>query len=448
MASAGTCLACVAAGPRTGRSGCRHHEDLRAGETVTRRASNPDVPRTRAGVYNPEMPQAILEELKQYIGFDDSDARKLSELAAVVKPAFPRIVKRFYELIMANPDTRQVLGDDDKLAERLRGSMSDWLADLFSGDYGAEYYQKRSRIGHVHVRVRLPQRYMFSAMEVISQELKSAIREAVVKDPEDRIDSLQKLLALEMGIMLDSYRSSYSAQIRWNERSSYEEKLTRAQHLAHIGELAASLAHEIKNPLAGISGAIQVFDHGLPAGHPHKEILAEMLSQIDRLDRTVKDLLVYARPKPPQREPLRIGELFERTLVLLWEAPAMRSIDIRTEGFDSDVTVEADEVQLQQLFTNLVLNAAHACAEKGDIRCSMETSDAAVTIEIADSGIGMPSEVVRRAFEPFFTTKAKGTGLGLSICKRIVETHDGQVEFDSQEGIGTRVRVKLPLKSP
>ena len=105
---------------------------------------------------------------------------------------------------------------------------------------------------------------------------------------------------LDLAVMLESYQESYAEQVRRSERSAVEEKLTRAEHLAEIGQLAASLAHEIKNPLAGISGAIQVFRDTMPHNNPHRPILTEILGQINRLDATVKDLLLYARPLPPK----------------------------------------------------------------------------------------------------------------------------------------------------
>jgi signal transduction histidine kinase len=156
------------------------------------------------------------------------------------------------------------------------------------------------------VQVGLPQQYMFAAMQVVWEELERGIRRQGVKDAAAKLASLHKLLTLELAVMLDSYKQSYSEQIRQTEREAVQERLTEARHLAQIGHLAASLAHEIKNPLAGISGAIQVIRDSMKPNEPHRPILDEVLRQVIRLDGTVKDLLVNARPKPPRFRPCRI----------------------------------------------------------------------------------------------------------------------------------------------
>lgn len=400
------------------------------------------------GYNRPRMPRAILDDLKSYVHFEDADARLLAAARPHVEPVFPRVVDRFYEEIFKQPETAAILAEDPAVVERLRVSLLDWLRDLFSGRYDDAYYDKRSLIGHAHVRIRLPQHFMFGAIEVVAQELRRTLRRAPLEDRDGALDALNKLLAIETAIMLETYKESYSDHIRRTERDSYEEKLTRAEHLAHIGELAASLAHEIKNPLAGISGAIQVFDQHLAPDHPHKEVLAEMLTQIDRLDRTVRDLLIYARPKPPKRRSVDLGNLFERTLVLLRGAPVFRGVQVNTVGFDAGVTAQVDEGQLQQVLANLVLNAGQACRPRGgSIECVVKLVDSAPGIEVADTGVGMSAESLKRAFEPFFTTRTRGTGLGLSICRRIVEAHGGTISIESRLGAGTRVTIALPAHS-
>jgi signal transduction histidine kinase len=391
------------------------------------------------------MARTILENLKNYVHFEEADARRLVEAGPHVAAVFGRAVDRFYDEIFKNAETAAVLTEDRAVVERLKQSLLDWLRDLFSGRYDDAYYDKRSRIGHTHVRIRLPQHFIFGAIEVVALELRTAIRGSPLAEPERTVDSLQKLLAIETAIMMETYKESYSAQIRRVERDTYEEKLTRAEHLAHVGELAASLAHEIKNPLAGISGAIQVFDQQLAPDHPHKEILAEILSQIDRLDRTMRDLLIYARPKPPKRRSVDVGTLFERTLVLLRGAAVFRGVQITTRGLDAGIAARVDEGQIQQVMANLLLNAAQACKPRGGaIECAVSATDSATRIEVIDTGAGMSAESLKRAFEPFFTTRTRGTGLGLSICRRVVEAHGGMILIESRLGSGTRVAIELP----
>jgi signal transduction histidine kinase len=285
---------------------------------------------------------------------------------------------------------------------------------------------------------------MFTAMNVIRLGLSSKVRELRPSDVDRKLSALHKLLDLELAIMNETYREDLVSRLRAVERDHYQVKLSKSEHLAAVGELAASLAHEIKNPLAGISGAIQILGQELDDSHPHKEIIEESLRQIDRLDAAVKDLLIYARPKPPVTAPVSIHQLIQRALVLLREEPAFRGVRIECDPVENDALVEIGESQIQQVLTNLLINAAHACQNGGAIQCRVTPTQASKRIVIQDNGIGMTPNVLERAFEPFYTTKAKGTGLGLAICKRIVESHGGTITLESRPGRGTRVIIELP----
>jgi signal transduction histidine kinase len=164
------------------------------------------------------------------------------------------------------------------------------------------------------------------------------------------------------------------------------------------------------------------------------------------MDATVRDLLVYARPKPPDRELKAVGAVVQRTLTLLREEPAFAHIDIEREGLDYEIEALIDESQIQQVVTNLLLNAAHACEKGGRISVRVFGENGYTRVEVADTGAGMAPSEVERAFEPFYTTKAKGTGLGLPICKRIIDAHDGRIRIRSREGRGTKVMIDLPCE--
>jgi len=168
------------------------------------------------------------------------------------------------------------------------------------------------------------------------------------------------------------------------------------------------------------------------------------MRQIDRLDAAVKDLLVYARPKPPAKTVQNLSNVMERALMLFREHPGCRSVRVRTQGLEAAVETPVDDAQMHQVLTNLLLNAAHACAPKGEIWCRLEPMRDGARIEIEDNGAGIRPDLLEKVFEPFFTTKSRGTGLGLPICKRIVETHGGTIRLDSEPGRGTRVTIELP----
>lgn len=392
------------------------------------------------------MPLTVFEEMKQYVGFTDEDAAHLRSLAAVVEPALPAVVDRFYRAVHASPGARAVLTGGSTQAESLRRSLLAWLRGLFSGRYEADYVRQRAQIGRTHVRVGLPQHFMIVAMEVVWQEL----RRVVSAEPEGaaKLGALHKLLTLELGLMLNSYQESYATQVRQVERDAMQARLREAEQLAQIGQLAASLAHEIKNPLAGISGAIQIIRANLKESDPHWPVLGEVLRQINRLDRSVKDLLVYARPKPPRYQRCDLPRAVERVLTLLRKEPEFERIRFEYSLPRDLPALAADEHQLEQLLMNLLLNAAQASNAGGVVRLAAAARDSGVQITIEDRGCGMTVEVTRRALEPFFTTKARGTGLGLPICRKIVEAHGGRLAIRSTPGEGTEVTVELPTRPP
>lgn len=393
----------------------------------------------------PVMREVPLKEMRLTIGFGEIDAANVRAVAPILTPHIPETVDQFYRRLLESPGARAVFTGGEQQIADLRTSLTRWLQELLEGRFDATYYEKRKRIGIVHVRVGLPQHYMIAGTELIRQELERHLRTADVRNIESKVDSLHKALVLDLAVMLDSYKSSYAENIREYERSAVEEKLTRAEHLAEIGQLAASLAHEIKNPLAGISGAIQIIRDAMPGNDPHQPIVTEILGQIRRLDATVKDLLQYARPTPPMAAKVALDAMVRRVLTVLRKEPSLHQVDIQYATPPDNPVIYADDRQIEQLLINLIINAAHASKAGGTIHLVVRRDSDGVRLNVRDEGDGMTRATRRRAFEPFFTTKAKGTGLGLSICRRIVEVHGGQIRIDSELGRGTTVAVRFPL---
>jgi two-component system, NtrC family, sensor histidine kinase HydH len=390
------------------------------------------------------MGEGLLDDLKRYVGFDESDAAALARLSAPLSPALPAVVEVFYQAILQNAGAAKVISGGEAQLRRLRQTLLAWLRELFNGTYGESYFEQRCEIGRVHVRIELPQHYMFAAMNVVRLALVRAVEVLHLPDETKKIAALHKILDIELAIMNDTYREDLIKRIHEIQHAAYEQKLSESEHLATVGQLAASLAHEIKNPLAGISGAIQVLGTGLDDHHPHKEIIAEALRQIDRLDAAVKDLLIYARPKPPQRAQVDLNELLGRALILFRQEPAFRNLRIHCEGLNCEHFLDVDGAQMQQVFSNLLINAGHACEHGGEITCRIGAIEDRLRVVIEDTGVGIPADILPRVVEPFFTTKSRGTGLGLSICQRIVEAHRGTIELASEVGKGTRVTIEIP----
>lgn len=221
-----------------------------------------------------------------------------------------------------------------------------------------------------------------------------------------------------------------------------QEELVRSQSLAALGELAATVAHEIKNPLAGISGAIQVMADSIPVEDGRHEIVREILDQIRRLDNTVRDLLVFARPTKPVLTEVDLAETLTRAWSLLAQQPGAKDVRFAIEG-PADMRVPADPHLIQQVWINVFQNAVEAMPQGGRITVRLGVGPKA-SVEIRDTGSGVSAENLGNVFRPFFSTKTRGTGLGLAISRKIVESHGGEMSLRSQPGAGTTVLVEIP----
>jgi two-component system sensor histidine kinase PilS (NtrC family) len=226
-------------------------------------------------------------------------------------------------------------------------------------------------------------------------------------------------------------------------RVQMEAQLREQAALAKLGEMAAVIAHEVKNPLAGIRGAIQVFGNQLPAGGTKTQIMKEIVSRIDALDQMMKDLLLFARPPKPRRTATDLVPLVTMTANLLSQDPALKEVNVEVEG--SAPAVSADPDMLRIVFQNLLINGAHAMNNKGRIRVAVGSIDGSCEIAFIDSGPGIPTEIREKIFTPFFTTKSRGSGLGLPTAKRIIEAHNGEIAIDCPPAGGTAVVVRLPM---
>lgn len=227
-----------------------------------------------------------------------------------------------------------------------------------------------------------------------------------------------------------------------------ESQLSRAEQLASMGELAASLAHEIKNPLAGIKGAIEVLLDRCEGPKSHKEVLIDVMQEVKRIAKIVQDLLGYARPKAPHFTDINIREVFRRVALLFDRTIEQKKIHLEILVDPDADTIYADDNLFEQVMLNLVLNGLQALGENGTLVLSTRRTRAAngVELTVQDNGPGIPSENLGRIFQPFFTTKKDGTGLGLATSKRIITDHGGTLTVASVPGMGATFRIWLPSK--
>lgn len=227
------------------------------------------------------------------------------------------------------------------------------------------------------------------------------------------------------------------------DRKRTEERLREQEALARLGQMAAVVAHEVKNPIAGIRGALQVIGSRMPADSRDRPVIGDIIARLDSLNGIVHDLLVFARPRELRSEPVELKALISATVDLLRRDPALAGLEVDISGEGG--VVPADAQQLQLAFQNVLMNAAQAMGGTGHIRVAISRADGSWAVSISDSGPGIPAEVRAQIFEPFFTTKHRGTGLGLPIARRVVEAHGGHMEVDTPEGGGTVVHIALPV---
>ena len=256
---------------------------------------------------------------------------------------------------------------------------------------------------------------------------------------------------LSMGILpMGNQKCLLSFSRDITEQLRAEEEMQRANQMTLVGQMAAGLAHEIKNPLAGVKVSLDVLAADLELQEEDQEVFARVVNEVNRMEKLLKNFLNYARPPQPHFDLVDVNRLLDSSLKnveLTISNKKDLSIHFERDLFTGLPQIEADPSQLQQVLLNLLLNAIDTIEGSGTISASsrMNGSDC-VGIEISDTGKGMSEASLEKIFNPFFTTKTKGTGLGLSICKRLIEQHGGNIEVHSSVDSGTSFVITLPLR--
>jgi len=288
----------------------------------------------------------------------------------------------------------------------------------------------------MHVRIALPQQYMFTAMDRIRVRLLDVVRSHVTGD-QARVEriatALNQILDLELAIMLETYREDL------------ETKNRNAERLATIGQFAASIGHELRNPLGVVESSLYLIRQHLgqnaeaPAVKKHLDRIG---GEVQRANKTIHDLLDLARNRPPQKRATSLRQLVDSAAeaALL---PASLPLHV---SVDDDLTLNIDPDQVRQVLANLFTNATQALKGGGQIWVEAEiASDGETRVRVRDNGPGIPAADRARIFEALYTTKAKGSGLGLALCRRIMEAHGGAVEVEARpEGEGASFVLRFP----
>jgi two-component system sensor histidine kinase PilS (NtrC family) len=231
------------------------------------------------------------------------------------------------------------------------------------------------------------------------------------------------------------------------EMRAMEERVRRSEQLAELGRVAAGLAHELRNPLASMSGSVELLKGGGGLGQEERRLMDIVLREAARLDQLVTRFLEWSRPAPPRREATDLSRLLDETLAVFRNDPG--AARVRLEADLGPAAAACDPDQMRQVFWNLLANAAQAMdGTGGRIRVSCAADADGVRVVVADDGPGIEPSDLPRLFEPFFTTKREGTGLGLATVQRIVDAHGGTIEVESAPGRGAAFTVRLPAAPP
>ena len=484
------------------------------------------------------------DEMKSWVGFGPADEQRLRALLPRARARLRGIADHFYSRVLAHPGAAAVIRDEAQV-ERLKRTLAQWALELLEGPWDEAYYERRERIGRVHVQVALPARYMFTAMNVFRSKLcEIAHREFPPEEAHDMCLSIGKATDMDLAIMTGTYVSTREAlqlatlqelivshmpvivllldergtitaathpsvrlfgdvplvgraieevlppallaaselptyvaraaatrrevaiprvDVAWDgqernfrlsivpldhlqarvlvhieeltEAIATEGRLLRNESLAQLGALSAAVAHELRNPLAGISGALQVIARSLPADDRRRPIMEKVEDQVRRLNALVTDLLDFARPTSARLGPMRLDVVTRAVLELVQrEHPNVRM----TATGSGEVL--GDPNLVQQVLLNLVLNAVQAQEGGGEVRVLIEPG----TVRVSDAGPGIPAENMEKIFQPFFTTRTRGTGLGLAICRKAAAAMNGDLSLGAGPLSGACFVLSLP----
>jgi two-component system sensor histidine kinase HydH len=365
--------------------------------------------------------QTFLQSVKAYVGFDEQASATLAGVRDLVAPHFRAIIDDFYDTIEAHPGARSAITGGAAQIERLKGSLLRWIDELFRGPHDEEYFERRARIGRMHVRIELPQAYMFTAMDRIRVRTSDVLTMALKDDPpawQRAHTAMHQIMDIELAIMLETYREDLLVKNRTAER------------LATIGQFAAGIGHELRNPLGVVESSVFLVRQRLgklgvddPGVIRHLDKIA---AEVKRSNKTINDLLELARSRPLVRTALPVRGWLQQT-VALSNLPAEVKVSV---DVPDDLAIDADGDQLGRLLSNLLINASQAMEGRGEIQIEARRQGDEVRIRVRDDGPGVPADIRQRVFEALFTTKAKGSGLGLALCRRIAEAHGGTVVLE------------------
>ena len=418
------------------------------------------------------MPSAAstdIESRKLFLGLTQADLDELAALRPVLDKRASDFVAAFYRHLLGFDGPRRLLADE-AVRDRLLQSQREYFLDIADPVVDAAYAERRTRIGRAHEVIGLGPQWYVGAYGLYLRELAAAVAEVSRGDlARERAlrATVEKRLLLDMELAMETYIDKREEQLAFLNRELAEaqrglerevdeqreelrettQRARAAEQLASVGVLAAGLAHEIGTPMGVIRGHAESLESAVSDDRSRWRVRT-IVEQIDRITNIMQALLNLARPRAPVVEPVALAEVVSNSAGFLHEKLSRRGIEV--EGsLDDSVVVQGDTEKLQQLFLNLLLNAADAMPSGGNLRLRVarDAATGEAVAEIEDDGVGMEAAVVDQLFTPFFTTKeaGQGNGLGLVVARGIAIDHGGDIAVDSAPGSGTTFAVRIPL---
>lgn len=365
-------------------------------------------------------PTYEIQRLCDYVGFRPQDHHVLTGIEATFEKHLDQIIDAFYRKILDNPMARDVLIRADSTVDILKIKLGAWLRTLITEPLDLASWDQQRVVGHRHVQVNLPHSFMVLGMSVLKSQLGLMVQDFCGDDISRGrvlVEHIHLKCDVLMAIMLDSYHEDKEHQHR-------KRVLLENAGIISMGRMSATIAHEIKNPLAGIHGAVSVL-HGRSTDPETTRIMGSVLDQVDRLARTVTDLLEFARPITSSFRSLTLKDILE-SLSVLKNDPDFHLEIALDNPLDAEQVIQADPLQMKNVFMNLFLNANDAGARSATLSLDWDGDD--ILLHVRDDGPGISSEMRENLFNPFTTDKAHGTGLGLALCQKIIRAHGGRID--------------------
>ena len=377
------------------------------------------------------------QELQQYVGWTENDARTVHALAGLMEPHLLPLIDDFYAEIERHADARKVITGGREQIERLKGTLVQWLRELFAGHYDQDYVHRRWRVGLRHVEIGLDQVFTNVALSRLRTGLVGALGASWQGDRNGlvaAIQSLNKLLDLDLAKIEDAYQAEHLAQQQRSER------------LAAIGQVAGSIAHELRNPLNVVKTSVYYL---LNAKNPTAAKQAEHLTRIERhvtlADGVITALSSFAKMPVPNLQPFPVVQCVQEALET---NPVPDTVRVTLDCPPSLPHVLGDIDQLRIVFANLIRNAREAMPQGGSLLINGQVVNDAVEVAVIDTGVGISSDDIHRIMEPLYSTKARGLGLGLAIARAILDKNKGSMRLTSEVGKGSSFKVRLTAVLP